>query len=86
MEEYKHNVASINTVVEGVPQSFVAMRLLSYRLHQPLFFCPCLCLFLFVSFVVSFVRLARKIDFVQNKHLKIAYFGGHKSGYLALEG
>ena len=25
-------------------------------------------------------RLARKIDFVQKKHLKVAYFGGHKSG------
>ena len=25
-------------------------------------------------------RLARKINFVQKKHLKIAYFGGHKSG------
>ena len=25
-------------------------------------------------------RLARKIDFVQKKHLKIGYFGGHESG------
>ena len=31
VEEYKHDVASINTVVEGVPQSFVAIRLLSFR-------------------------------------------------------
>ena len=25
-------------------------------------------------------RLARNTDFVQKKHLKIAYFGGHESG------